>query len=191
MGVLLAGVCLRRSSGAIRLAPYRWILGRGVHQVNGQWGPCIPAFRTTLGAAVFFSCKPRDRVGFGSPSRQHARHQLEWNVHRITRSPVDRRRFYGAFGAGPAGQSGLLGEAHRARTWHGRFRDAIGRAARAALSRSSRVTLQDRFLSSAYTMFATARSVGWNCVWLCQSERPTFGTTESSERRLRWYDQMP
>jgi|HubBroStandDraft_6_1064221.scaffolds.fasta_scaffold17743_8 hypothetical protein len=175
MGVLLAGVCLIRTSGEIALAPHLGILGRGVHQVHGQWGSIVPAVGPALGAALFVSREPRYRMGFGSAARQHARYQLKWNVHRIGRSIVDWRGIYGAPGAGPARKSGLFREAHRAGTWHGRFRDGLRRAARAALPRSSGFSLQHRFLSSSYTMLALARAVvrGLRCVNVSSS--PSFG----------------
>jgi hypothetical protein len=175
IAVLLAGVCLIRTGGEIALAPYLGILGRGVHQVHGQWGPIVPAVGPTLGTALLVSRQPRDRMGFGSLARQHARHQFEWNVYRIGRSIVDWRGIYGAFGSGPARESGLLREAHRARTRHGSFCDAIRRAARAALPRSSGFSLQHRFLSSSYTMLAMARAVvrGLRCVNV--SSPPSFG----------------
>jgi hypothetical protein len=157
MGVLSAGVCLGRLSGEIALASHLGILGRGAHRVHGQWGPIVPAVGSTLGTALFVSRQPRDRVGIGSLARQHARYQLEWNVHRIRRSLVDWGGFHGAFGAGPASQSGLFREAHRAWAGHGRFRYAFRRAARAALPRSSGFSLQHRFLSSSYTMLAAAQ----------------------------------
>lgn len=154
MGVLAAGVCLRRSSGAITLAPYLGILGRGVFQVNGQWGPFAPALRKPLGSAVFVSRQPRYRVGLRGSSRENSRHQLERHVHRIGRYAVDRRGVYGASGAGPASESGLFREAHRARTRHGGFREGVRGAARTTLSRSSRFSFQPRLLSSFYTMLA-------------------------------------
>jgi hypothetical protein len=176
MGVLLAGVCLIRTSGEIALAPHLGILGRGVHQVHGQWGSIGPAIGSALGAALLVSRQPRDRVGFCSLARQHARHQLEWHVHRIRRSFVDWRGFYGAFGAGPARKSGLFREAHRAWAWHGRIRYALRGAARAALPRSSGFTLQHRFLSSSYTMLAAAwvGSRGLRCVQVFSP--PSIGT---------------
>ena len=155
-GVLAEGVCLRRSSGAITLAPYLGILGRGVFQVHGQWGQFAPALRKPLGAAVFVSRQPRNRVGLCSSSRQHSRYQLEWHVHRIGRYAVDRRGVYGAPGTGSASESGLFRETHRARTRHGGFREAARGAARTTLSRSSRVSFQPRLLSSFYTMLAAA-----------------------------------
>ncbi len=176
MGVLLAGVCLIRTSGEIALAPYLGILGRGVHQVHGQWGSIVPAVRPTLGATLLVSRQPRDRMGFGGPARQHARHKLEWHVHRIGRSLVDWSGFYGTFGAGPARESGLLREAHRAGTWHGRFGNAFRRAARAALSRSSGFTLQHRFLSSSYTMLAAARIGSRGLQSVQRFSPPSFGT---------------
>jgi hypothetical protein len=157
MGVPAAGVCLIRSSGEMALAPHLGILGRGVHQVNGQWGPIGPAVRPTLGAALLVSREPRDRMGFRNSARQHARYQLEWHVYRISRSFMDWRWFYGAFGAGPARKSGLFREAHRAGTRHGRCRDGFRRATRAAVPRSSSFSLQHRFLTSSYTMVAVAR----------------------------------
>ena len=176
MGVLFAGVCLIRTSGEIALAPHLGILGRGVHQVHGQWGSIVPAVGSTLGATLLVSRQPRDRMGFCGPARQHARHKLEWHVHRIRRSLVDRRWFYGAFGTGPARKSGLFREAHRARAGYGRFRDAFRRAARAALPRSSGFTLQHRFLSSSYTMLAAAWS-GSCCLRCVQVfSPPSFGT---------------
>jgi hypothetical protein len=176
MGVLLAGVCLIRTSGEIALAPHLGILGRGVHQVHGQWGSIVPAVGSTLGATLLVSRQPRDRMGFCGPARQHARHKLEWNVHRIRRSVVDWGGFYGAFGAGPASKSGLLGEAHRAWARYGRFRDALRKAERTAVSGSSGFTLQHRFLSSSYTMLAAARigSRGSRSVQLFSP--PSFGT---------------
>jgi hypothetical protein len=174
MGVLLAGVCLIRTSGEIALAPHLGILGRGVHQAHGQWGSIVPAVGSTLGAALLVSRQPRNRMGFCGPARQHARHKLERNVHRIGRSIVDRGGIYGAFGAGPARESGLLREAHRARPGYGRFRDTFRRAARAALPRSSGFTLQHRFLSSSYTMLAVrSGSRGSQCVQVCSP--PSFG----------------
>jgi len=164
MGVLVAGVFLRRTSGEIALAPQLGILGRGAQQLNGQWGPIVPAIGPPLGGALLVSRQPRDRMGFGSLAGQHARHQLEWNVHRIGGSFVDRGGFYGAFGFGQAGQSRLFGEAHRAWARHGRRCDAFRRAARATLSRSSGFTLPHRFLSSSYTMLAAAR-IGWRGLW--------------------------
>jgi hypothetical protein len=162
MGVPVAGVCLTRSSGEMAFAPHLGILGRGVHQVNGQWGPIVPAVRSTLGAALLVSREPRDRMGFRNSARQHARHQLEWYVYRIRRSFVDWRRFYGTFGAGPARKSGLFREAHRAGTRHGRRGDAFRGSARTAVSRSSSFSLQHRFLTSSYTMVAAAR-MGSRC----------------------------
>ena len=176
MGVLLAGVCLIRTSGEIALAPYLGILGRGVHQVHGQWGSIVPAIGSTLGATLLVSRQPRDRMGFGGPARQHARYQLEWNVYRIGRSIVDRGGIYGAFGAGPASKSGLLCKTHRAWPWHGRFRDAFRRAARAALSRSFGFTLQHRFLSSSYTMLAAARIGSRGLQSVQRFSPPSFGT---------------
>jgi hypothetical protein len=174
MGVLLAGVCLIRTSGDIALAPHLGILGRGVHQVHGQWGSIVPAVGSTLGAALLVSRQPRDRMGFGGLARQHARHKLEWNVHRIGRSLVDWGGIYSAFGARPASKSGLFREAYRAGTWHGRFRNAFRRAARAAVSRSSGFTLQHRFLSSSYTMLAArSGSRGSQCVQVYSP--PSFG----------------
>jgi hypothetical protein len=157
MGVPEAGVCLIRTSGEIALAPHLGILGRGVHQVHGQWGSIGPAVGSALGTALLVSRQPRDRMGFGSLACQHARHQLEWHVHRIGGSFVDWGRIHGAFGARPARKSGLFREAHRAGARHGSFGDALRRAARAALSRSSGFSLQHRFLSSSYTMLAAAR----------------------------------
>jgi len=188
MGVLAAGVCLTRTSGEIALAPYLGILGRGAFRVNGQWGSSGPAVRPPLGATLLVSRQPRDRMGFGGLARQYARYQFQRNVHRIGRSFVDRRGFHGAFGAGQAGQSRLFGQAHRAGTRHGRRRDALRRAARTAVSRSSGRSLQHRFLSSSYTTLAAARvgSRGLPRVRVCT--RPL-----RLERRLRWYefDQMP
>jgi hypothetical protein len=171
MGVPLAGVSFRRTSGEMALAPHLGILGRGAFQVNGQWGSNVPAVGPTLGTALLVSRQPRDRMGFGGPARQHARHQLEWDVHRIGRSFVDWGGFYGAFGAGPARKSGLLGEAHRAGAGNGRGRDAFRRAARTAVSRSSRFSLQHRFLSSSYTMFAAAQ-IGLRCLRCVQLYSP-------------------
>jgi hypothetical protein len=175
MGVLLAGVCLIGTRGEIALAPHLGILGRGVHQVHGQWGPIGPAVGSALGAALLVSRQPRNRVGFGGLARQHARHKLQRNVHRIGRSFVDWGRFYRAPGTGPASESGLFGEAHRARAGHGRRGDAFRRAAREALPRSSGVTLQHRFLSSSYTMLAEARvgPRGLRCVQV--SSPPSIG----------------
>jgi hypothetical protein len=176
MGVLVAGVCLGRSSGEIALAPRLGILGRGVHQVNGQWGPIVSALRPALGAALLVSRQPRDRMGFRNPARQHARHQLQWNVHRILRYFVDWRWLYGAFGVGQARRGGLLREAHRARAGHGRRGDAFRRAARTAVSRSSGFSLQHRRLTSSYTMFTAAR-IGSRCL-CCVSlySPPSSGT---------------
>jgi hypothetical protein len=176
MGVLLAGVSLRRTSGEMALASHLGILGRGVFQVSGQWGSNVPAVGPTLGTALLVSRQPRDRMGFGGPARQHARHQLQWHVHRIGRSFVDWCGLYGAPGAGPAPKSGLLREAHRAGAGHGRGGDAFRRAARTAVPRSSRFSLQHRFLSSSYTMFAAARigSRSLRCVRLFSP--PSFGT---------------
>jgi hypothetical protein len=154
MGVRSAGVSLRRTSGEMALAPYLGILGRGVHQVHGQWGPNVPAVGPTLGSALLVSRQPRDRMGFGASAREHARYQLERYVHRIGRSFVDWGGFYGAFGAGPASEGRLLREAHRAGAWHGRGSHTYRRAARTAISRSSGFSLQHRFLSSSYTMLA-------------------------------------
>jgi hypothetical protein len=163
------------TSGEFALAPHLGILGRGVHQVHGQWGSIAPAVGSTLGTALLVSRQPRDRMGFGSLARQHARHQLEWHVYRIGRSSVDWCGFYGAFGAGPASESGLFCEAHRTRTGHGRLRDAFRRAARAALPRSSGFSLQHRFLRSTYTMLAAARigSRGLRCAQVFSP--PSFG----------------
>jgi hypothetical protein len=175
MGVPEAGVCLIRTSGEIALAPHLGILGRGVHQVHGQWGSIGPAVGSALGTALFVSRQPRDRMGFGGLARQHARHQLQWHVHRVGRSFVDWGRIHGAFGARPARKSGLFRETHRARARHGRIRHALRRAARAALPRSSGFSLQHRFLSSSYTMLATPRigSRGLRTVQLFSS--PSFG----------------
>jgi len=174
MGVPLAGVNLIRTSGEMALAPHLGILGRGAFRVNGQWGSIVPAVGSTLGTALLVSRQPRDRMGFGGPARQHARHQLEWHVHRISRSFMDWCGFYGAFGAGPARKSRLLREAHRARAGHGRGRDAFRRAERTAVSRSSGLSLQHRFLSSSYTMLAArAASRGSCCVK--KYSPPSFG----------------
>jgi hypothetical protein len=176
MGVPLAGVNLLRTNGETALAPHLGILGRGAFQVNGQWGSNVPAVRPTLGTALLVSCQPRDRMGFGGLARQHARHQLQWHVHRIGRSFVDRGGFYRAFGAGPARKSRLLREAHRAGARHGGGGDAFRRAARTAVSRSSGFSLPHRFLSSSYTMLAAARigSRGLGCVQ--RYSPPSFGT---------------
>jgi hypothetical protein len=158
MGVLAAGVCLRRMSGEMALAPRLGILARSVHRVHEQWGPIAPAIRP--GTALLVSRQPRNRMGLGSLACQHARYQLQWNVHRIGRSFVDWRGVYRPFGFGPVPQSRLFGEAHRARAWHGRGCDAVRWAARATLSRSSGFSLPHRFLSSTYTMLRAAR-IAW------------------------------
>src|SRR5580693_8472411 len=116
MGVLAEGVCLIARSGENALAPRLGILGRGARQVHGQWGPIAPACRETLGSAVFVPREPRNRMGFGGAASEHARYQLQWHVHRIARSFVDWGGVYGAPGAGPAREGGLLSEAHRAGT---------------------------------------------------------------------------
>ncbi len=187
MGVLFAGVCLIRTSGEIALAPHLGILGRGVHQVHGQWGSIVPVVGSTLGTTLLVSRQPRDRMGFCGPVRQHTRYKLQWNVHRIRRSIVGRGGFYGPFGAGPASKSGLLGEAYRAGAWHGRGCDALRKAERTAVSRSSGFTLQHRFLSSSYTMFAAPR-IGTRGLRSVQLFSPP-----SLERCLRSheFDQMP
>jgi hypothetical protein len=175
MGVLVAGVCLIRTSGEMALAPHLGILGRGAFQVNGQWGSNVPAVGPTLGTALFVSRQPRDRMGFGGLARQHARHQLQWHVHRVGRSFVDWGGFYGPFGAGQARKSGLFREAHRAGAWHGRGCNAFRRAARTTISRSSRFSLQHRFLSSSYTMLAArVASRGLRCVK--KYSPPSYGT---------------
>jgi hypothetical protein len=152
MGVLVAGVCFRRMSGQMALAPHLGSLGRSVHRVHGQWGPIGPAIRPTLGTALLVSRRPRNRMGLGSLARQHARYQLQWNVHRVGRPFVYWCGIYGPFGFGPVRQSRLFGEAHRARAWHGCGCDAFPWAARATLSRSPGFSLPHRFLSSSYTM---------------------------------------
>lgn len=157
MGVLVAEVCSRRSSGEIAPAPRLGILGRGVHPVHGQWGPFGPAFRTPLGAALFVSGQPRDRVGVRNPTRQHARHQFQRDVHRIGGSIVDRRWIYGASGAGPPGKSQLFRETHRTGTWDGCFHDGFRIAIRTALSGSACFALHDRYVSSTYTILADSR----------------------------------
>jgi hypothetical protein len=165
MGVPLAGVDLGRTSGEMALAPHLGILGRGAFQANGQWGSNFPAVGPSLGAALLVSRQPRDRMGFSGAARQHTRRQLEWHVHRIDRSFVDWGGVYGAFGSGPARKSGLLGEAHRARSWHGRGCDPFRRAARTAISGSSGFSLQHRYVSSSYTMLAArAAPPGLRCV---------------------------
>jgi hypothetical protein len=176
MCVLLAGVCLISTSGEMALAPHLGILGRGAHQVHGQWGPIAPAVGPTLGTALLVSRQPRDRMGFGSLARQYARHQLEWDVHRIDRSIMDWRGIYGAFGSRQACESGLFREAHRAGARHGRFRDGLRRAARAALPRSSGFSLQHRFLSSSYTMLAAARAEVLRLRFVNVNSSPSFGT---------------
>jgi len=160
MGVLVAGACFRRMSGQMALAPHLGILGRSVHRVNGQWEPTGLAIRPTLGAALLVSRQPRNRMGLGSLARQHARYQLQWNVHRVGRSFVDWRGVYSPFGFGPVRQSRLFGEAHRAWAWYGRGCDAFRWAARATLSRSPGFSLPHRFLSSSYTMLRAAR-IAW------------------------------
>jgi len=157
MGVLVAGVCFSGFSGEMALAPHLGILGRSVHRVNGQLGPIGPAIRPTLGAAVLVSRQPRNRMGLGSPARQHARYQFQWNVHRVGRSVVDWCGVYRPFGFGSVRQSRLFGEAHRTRAWHGRGCDPFRWAARATLSRSPGFSLPHRFLSSSYTMLRAAR----------------------------------
>jgi hypothetical protein len=142
------------------LSPHLGILGRRVHRVHGQWGPIDLAVRPTLGAALLVSRQPRNRMGFGSLARQHARYQCPWHVHRVGRSFVDWRCVYGPFGFGPVHQSRLFGEAHRAGAWHGRGSDAFQWATRATLSRSSGFSLPHRFLSSSYTMLLAAR-IAW------------------------------
>src|SRR5580658_579441 len=175
MGVLLAGVSLRRTSGEMALASHLGILGRGVFQVSGQWGSNVPAVGPTLGTALLVSRQPRDRMGFGGAAREHARYQFQWDVHRIVRSFVDWRGLYGAFGARPARESGLLGEAHRARAGYGRGCDTFRTAARTAVPRSSRFSLQHRFLSSTYTMLA-ARAALRVLRCLKKHSPPSYGT---------------
>jgi hypothetical protein len=176
MGVLVAGVCLRRKSGERALAPHFGILGRRVHRVNGQWGPIDLAIRPTLGAALLVSRQPRDRMGFGSLARQHARYQFQWNVHRVGRSFVDWRGVYGPSGLGPVRQSRLFGEAHRTRAWHGRGCYALRRPARATLSRSSGFSLPHRFLSSSYTRLRAARIAWRGLPWVKLYSPPSSRT---------------
>jgi hypothetical protein len=173
--VLVAGVCLIRTSGEMALAPHLGILGRGAFQANVQWGSNFPAVGPSLGAALLVSRQPRDRMGFSGAARQHTRRQLEWHVHRVGRSFVDWGGFYGPFGAGQARKSGLFREAHRAGAWHGRGCNAFRRAARTTISRSSRFSLQHRFLSSSYTMLAArVASRGLRCVK--KYSPPSYGT---------------
>jgi hypothetical protein len=176
MGVLAAGVCLKRRSGAMALAPHLGILGRRVHRVHGQWGPIDLAIRPTLGAALLVSRQPRNRMGFGSLARQHARYQFQWNVHRVGRSFVDWRCVYRPFGFGPVRQSQLFGETHRAGAWHGRGADAFRRATRATLSRSSGFSLPHRFLSSSYTMLAAAQ-IAWRGLRCVKAYSPPWFRT--------------
>jgi len=176
MGVLVAGACFRRMSGQMALAPHLGILGRSVHRVNGQWEPTGLAIRPTLGAALLVSRQPRNRMGLGSLARQHARYQLQWNVHRVGRSFVDWRGVYGPFGFGPVRQSRLFGEAHRAWAWHGRGGDAFRWAARATLSRSPGFSLPHRFLSSSYTMLRAAR-IAWRVLRCVEAYSPASSRT--------------
>jgi hypothetical protein len=157
MGVLEAGVCFERTIGEIALAPRVGILGRGVQQIHGQWGPFGPAFRTPLGAALFVSGQPRDRVGVRNPAREHARHQFQRDVHRIGRPPMDRRGIYGEFGSGPARKSGLFRKTDRAWTRDGCFRDRFRIAPRTTLSGSACFSLTHRHVSSTYTILAEPR----------------------------------
>ena len=157
MGVLVAGVSLRELSVGFSRPPQLGILGRGVYQVHGQWGPNAAAFRPPLGAALLVSREPRNRMGFSRPARKHARHQLERNVHRIDRSFVDWGGVYSSLGIGQARESQLFGEAHRARARHGRVHDACRWTARTTVPGSSSFSLQHRFVSSSYTMLAAAR----------------------------------
>jgi hypothetical protein len=176
MGVLVAGVCLRRMSGEMALAPHLGILSRSLHRVNGKWGPMGPAIRSTLGAALLVSRQPRNRMGLGSLARQHARYQFQWNVHRVGQSFVDWRGVYSPFGFGPVRQSRLFGEAHRARAGHGRGRDAFRWTARATLSRSPGFSLPHRFLSSSYTMLRAAR-IAWRLLRCGERYSPASSST--------------
>src|SRR5260370_31604783 len=82
--VVEEGVCLQLIGGDFARAPWYVIPGRGLHQSNGQWGSSRPATRTSLGAALFVPCRPRDRMGLSCSSRKHARQQLERHVYRTS-----------------------------------------------------------------------------------------------------------
>ena len=150
MEVLAEGV-ISGQRGASARAPVLGILGRRVHQPDGQWGSVFAALRAPLGAAIYVSRGPRNRMGIRGSSRQHSRHQLQRNVYRITRPSVGRSWLYRAPGSGAPGQNGLLRQAHRAWQGHGRFGDPFRNASRTALSGSSGFSLQRRPLASFYT----------------------------------------
>src|SRR5215469_13512333 len=82
-------VSLNRSSGVPSSAPQLVIPGRGSRPRNELGGSTIPALGTSLGAALRVSRRPRNRMGLSGPAGQHARHQLERNVHRGARYIVD------------------------------------------------------------------------------------------------------
>lgn len=154
MGVLAEFVTAIKSSAPAH-APHG-ILGRGVQRPDEQWGSIVGA-RASAGAPVCVSRRPGNRMGLRAPARQHARHQLERNVHRIAGPSVGRSRFYGAFVARSSGEAGLLREAHRTGARHGRFLQGIRSKSKTAFSGSSRFTLQDRFVAPSYTRLAAGR----------------------------------
>src|SRR5580700_9316313 len=144
-------VCLDPRNGDFVPAPRHVIPGRGLQQLYGQWGSYGPASGTALGTALLVPCRPRDRMGFRGSARQHARHQLEWNVYRGRRSALDWRGIHCTLESRTALADGLLGEAHRAGAGHGRFRLAVRKRKPEALSGSVVVALQHRTLKPSYT----------------------------------------
>src|SRR5690349_10582274 len=178
MEVLAKGVCSSSTSGKFAPSPQLGNLGRGDHQVNGEWGATVPATRTPVGAALLVPRGPRDRVGLGSIARQHARHQFQRYVHRIARPFVGRRWLHGASRAGTPPENGLFRKAHRAGPRHGSLGNSPRRTAREALPGSPRLLVQHASLASFYNMVApeaahAARLLG--VAWLTAASAPESG----------------
>ena len=61
-------------------AVHTGILGRGFYWVDEQWRSSSTA-GAPLGAPLFISRRPRDRMGLGAHPRPHARYQLQRHVY--------------------------------------------------------------------------------------------------------------
>ena len=138
-------------SGVIARAPRLGNPGRGIRQVYGQWGSGNPQVRAPLGASISLSRRPRDRMGFYSAARPHARRQLKWNVHRVGGSALGGSPLFRAIDAGPAGPAELLCEESRTRARNGRFHRVGGRRAeQPAIPRVHQFAFRESALTSRY-----------------------------------------
>jgi hypothetical protein len=167
-----------KESGVYAQAPRKEIPGRGFQRAYGQWGSNRKALRTALVGAVCVSRGRGNRVGFGGAAREHAGHQREWNVHRITRHTLDWSRIHGEIESRTTDEARLFRETDRTGARDGRNRGAGGDGKSPEVSAAAIDAVHSRVVSfefATYTIHSKTKFDIWEAapgnrrraVWRC------------------------